>query len=237
MKYKKVMVNEMIKEKEIIEVILNNRVYLYELLHTVFAGVPNEELLKIIGNEHTEMAFYIISDGEDSILYKMSKFVRTIDDKVKEDSEYLSNVKSEYMRLLVGPGRLIAYPWASTYLGKEKILFQESTLKVREIYRKYGFRTHEYKKVADDHIAIELHFMSKMSQIVKEAFESDNEEKMIYFLKAQVEFIKEHMLKWIPKYTKNIQTARTTYLYAQFAEAVEAFINTDLEIIEKDILL
>ncbi len=227
----------MIKEKEIIEVILNNRVYLYELLHTVFAGIPNEELLKIIGTEHTEMAFYLISDEEESVLYKMSKFVRTIGNKVEEDPEFLSKVKSEYMRLLVGPGRLIAYPWASTYLGKEKMLFQESTLKVRETYRKYGFRTQEYKKVADDHIAIELHFMSKMSQLAKEAFDNDNEARMVYFLKAQVEFIKEHMLKWVPKYSKDIEESETTYLYPQFAKAVESFINTDLEILEKEILL
>lgn len=222
------------KNREIIEIFLVNRIYLYELMHTVFGGIPNEELIKIISTEHTSEAFSILSTNEDDILFKMSNFTLGLEEKINDDKSLVDKIKNEYMKLLVGPGRLIAYPWASTYLGKEKMLFQESTLEVRNIYRKYGFITHDYLKVADDHISIELHFMAKMSELVKEAFDNNDGEKIKYYVNAQKEFINKHMLTWIPKYSKEIQKAETAYLYPQFAKAVEAFLNADLEILKNE---
>ena len=141
-------------KNETIEILLANRTHLYELLHVVFGSEPNEELLDILSSPATSQAFALLSEKEDDTMAKMSSFVGKQKDKLASDPEYLANVKSEYTRLMIGPGRLIAYPWESTYSGKENQLFKESTLRVREAYRRYGYLPEQYPRVADDHIAL-----------------------------------------------------------------------------------
>ena len=51
--------------------------------------------------------------------------------------------------MFIGSGNLGAPPWESTYVGKEGLLFQESTLKVRHEYAESGYLPQDYSKVAD----------------------------------------------------------------------------------------
>lgn len=218
-------------QKESIEILLANRVYLYEMLHVVFSGVPNEELIHILAGENTSQAFEILSENEDDMMAKMSHFVQKLGKKLDENPAFLDDVKSEYTKLLIGPGRLVAYPWESTYNGKENLLFQESTLRVRQFYRKYGYLPQEYPHVADDHIALELHFMSKLSQRALDAFQKDDLKETRSLLDGQQVFLKFHMLNWIPKYAENIKKSKTAHMYPQFAQGVDAFIQIDKEFI------
>ena len=223
----------MANQNESIEILLSNRTYLYELLHTVFSGVPNEELLHIISGEQTKEAFSLLSEADDDMMAKMAHFCSTQDKKLAENKEYLEDVKSEYTRLLIGPGKLVAYPWESTYNGKENLLFQESTLRVRQAYRKYGYLPEEYPKVADDHIALELHFMEKLSERVLKSFQEGNTEDVKQVLKDQKVFMKYHLLNWLPKYADAIQKSKTAILYPQFVLATDAFVKVDNELIDE----
>ena len=217
-------------QRENIEVLLANRVYLYELLHTVFSGEPNEELIHIISSEATSEAFELLSENEEDLMHKMAGFTRKQDGKLAADPEYLSHLKSEYTKLLIGPGKMVAYPWESTYNGKENLLFQESTLRVRQAYRKYGYLPEEYPHVADDHIALELHFMAKLSERVLNSFREGNDEDAVKVLKDQKVFMKYHLLNWLPKYAENIQKSKTAYMYPQFGMATDAYVKIDDEL-------
>lgn len=223
----------MANQNESIEILLSNRTYLYELLHTVFSGVPNEELLHIISGESTQEAFRLLSEEDGDLMAKMAHFTSRQDAKLAEDPKYMDEVKSEYTRLLIGPGKLVAYPWESTYNGKENLLFQESTLRVRQAYRKYGYLPEEYPKVADDHIALELHFMAKLSERALHSFQEGNTDDTRQVLKDQKIFMKYHLLNWLPKYAENIQKSRTAIFYPQFAIATDAFVKIDNELIDE----
>ena len=131
-------------QRETIEILLQNRCHLYQVLHTVFSGEPNEELIRQLAGDPTSMAFEILSETKEDIMGKMALFVKKLGERLEERSvedqpSFLDQLKSEYTKLLVGPGKMIAYPWESVYLGKENLLFQESTLRVRQFYRKYGY--------------------------------------------------------------------------------------------------
>ena len=220
-------------QRESIEILLANRLYLYEMLHVVFSGVPNEDLIHILSGENTAQAFSLLSETDDDIMAKMSRFVQKLDGKLAEDPDFMENVKSEYTKLLIGPGRLVAYPWESTYIGKgsEKMLFTESTLRVREFYRKYGYLPQEYPHVADDHIALELHFMSKLSERALKAFQEDDLKETRAMLAGQQAFLKFHMLKWIPQYAEDTKKSKTALMYPQFAQGVKAFLDVDNDFI------
>ncbi|MBR5474927.1 MAG: molecular chaperone TorD family protein [Lachnospiraceae bacterium] len=220
-------------QRESIEILLANRVYLYEMFHVVFSGVPNEELIHILSGEQTRAAFAILSADEKDMMAKMARFTQKLDGKLTENEKFMDNLKSEYTKLLIGPGRLVAYPWESTYNGKENLLFQESTLRVRQFYRTYGYLPQEYPHVADDHIALELHFMAKLSQRALDAFQADDLETCHNLLDGQKVFLKYHMLNWIPQYAENIKKSKTAHMYPQFAQGVDAFIKIDDEFIQE----
>ena len=224
--------NLMENQREIIEILLQNRVHLYQVLHTVFSGEPNEELIHLLAGEATSMAFEILSEEDDDVMAKMSRFVKKLETKLAEtpaegEISFLEAIKNEYTKLLVGPGKLIAYPWESTYCGKETLLFQESTLRVRQFYRKYGYLPQAYPHVADDHISLELHFMAKLSQRALEAFQQEDLQAARNLLEGQQIFMKYHLLNWIPQYAENMKKSKTTHMYPQFALATEAFIKVD----------
>ncbi len=219
-------------QRETMEILLQNRVHLYQVLHTVFSGEPNEELIRQLASEPTRLAFEILSEKDDDVMDKMTGFVKKLETKLDEafaegEPSFLDKVKTEYTKLLVGPGKLVAYPWESTYVGSETLLFQESTLRVRQFYRKYGYLPQGYPHVADDHISLELHFMAKLSQRALEAFQKDDMNTMRYMLEGQQVFMKYHLLNWIPQYAENMKKSKTTYMYPQFALAVDAFIQVD----------
>lgn len=220
--------------REILEIILSNRCFIYGLGHTVFGGEPNLELLNLIAKEHTSEAFALLSVEDEDILGKMSAFVKTFKEKVKRE-DFLENVRGEYVKLLIGPGRLTAYPWASVYLSEEKLLFQETTLKVRKAYGECGFSTSSEENVADDHIAIELDFMQSLSKLAFEAFEKDDLDEFKRLVTYQIKFIEEELITWVPSYAEDMVKSKTAYMYPQFAKAIDAFIAIDLELL-RDII-
>ncbi len=231
-------------QRESIELLLANRLHLYEVFHVVFSGVPNEELIHCLSDEQTGEAFAILSDADDDMMAKMSRFTKKLEGHLAEDEMYIDKLKTEYTRLYVGPGRMVAYPWESTYNGKENLLFQESTLRVRQFYRKYGYLPQEYPHVADDHIALEMHFMSKLSQRALEAFQADNLQEACNMLKGQQMFMKYHLLNWLPKYVAAVSDKKTgyttryktdAYLYPQFIMGVDAFVAVDNDFVAEAI--
>jgi len=74
----------------------------------------------------------------------------------------LAGLKWDYRRLFVGPDRLKAYPWESVYLGKDHILFDEQTIAVRQLYRRFGLQTARQRREPEDHIGLELAFMAHL---------------------------------------------------------------------------
>ena len=216
-------------QNETIELLLANRTHLYGIFHAVFGSAPGEELLDLLSAPATPRAFALLSEKDGDAMAEISRFVRKQKEKYLSDPEYLSHVKAEYTKLMIGPGPLIAYPWESAYSGKEKQLFQESTLRVREAYRKYGYLPAHYPRVADDHIALELHFMAKLSETAFEAFQKGDAGNTVRILKDQRAFIRRHMLSWLPEYARDLGSSQTAYFYPQFGQAVSEFVRIDDE--------
>ena len=59
-----------------------------------------------------------------------------------------------------------APPWESVYVREDKLLFQETTLKVRKKYRKYAFTANELHIEAENYIGLELDFMYHLNNLL-----------------------------------------------------------------------
>ena len=212
--------------REATEVLLCNRLFLYSLLHKLFGREPDEELLNILTAEQTGEAFGLLSEAEKDILDRTATFLKEIREE-KQNPAFLEEAKDEYTRLFIGPVSLVAPPWESVYGQKDAMLFQESTLEVRNTYRQFGLIPEGYPHVADDSLALELHFMALLAQRSLDAFYAGKNEDLAADLNGSADFLKKHLLVWVPKFLERMKSARSNILYPQMCLVLDEFLRKD----------
>lgn len=224
----------MSQQNDAVAILIANRSYLYRLLQRIFGGEPQMEVLKIAADSHTEEALKLLLQEDEHLFEEAFKVLEQVALALQDKPEQiLDKLNSEYTYLFIGPNALPAPPWESVYLSKEKALFQESTLKVRQAYLKYKFLPANYPREADDHLALELDFMAHLSQMAQEYIENGQIEKMKEVLADQKAFLNDHMLLWIDDFAKDIQKSKTHYLYPAMAELTRHYLKIDAALIEE----
>jgi len=224
----------MSQQNDAVAILIANRSYLYRLLQRIFGGEPKMEVLKIATDSHTEEALKLLLQEDEHLFEEAFKVLEQVALALQDKPEQiLDKLNSEYTYLFIGPNALPAPPWESVYLSKEKALFQESTLRVRQAYLKYKFLPANYPREADDHLALELDFMAHLSQIAQEHFENGQIEEMKEILADQKAFLNDHILLWIDDFAKDIQKSKTHYLYPAMAELTRHYLKIDAALIEE----
>ena len=216
------------EQKSTVEILLANRMYVYSLLYKALAREPDAELLELLTAESAGEAFALLGSGEDTLARVPAFFAQV---RGELNDAFVSEARSEFTRLFIGPIRLVAPPWESMYVGKESMLFQESTLAVRRFYQSYGLQPEGYPRVADDSLALELAFMSKMAERACTAFGEDKREELRSALSGACEFLTEHMLVWIPKFLERMKDSPSDVLYPQLCLILSAFLSADRQVL------
>lgn len=224
----------MTNQHEAISILLTGRCYLYPLLQAVFGREPDAALLDAVTGEYTRDVLDLFSVEEGGALAGHLALFATLRHEGEVDlAGLLDRLCDEYTRLLIGPGKVPAPPWESVYLSKDRLLFQESTLKVRRAYQAYGLLPAEYPRVADDHLAMELGFMAHLARISEERFDADDTQGFVQVLTDQKAFLDDHLLKWIGTFAEKMQESKTNLFYPQMAQLAERAITFDRAILEE----
>ncbi len=216
------------EQKSTVEILLANRLYVYSLLYKVFAREPDIELLNLLTAESAGEAFALLGSGDDTLARVPAFFAQL---RGELNDEFVSEARGEFTRLFIGPIKLVAPPWESVYIGKESMLFQESTLAVRRFYQKYGLQPEGYPRVADDSLALELAFMSKLAERASTAFGQEKREELLNALTGSSEFLTKHMLVWIPRFLERMSESPSNVLYPQLCLILSAFISADKDVL------
>jgi putative dimethyl sulfoxide reductase chaperone len=133
----------------------------------------------------------------------------------------------EYARLFVGPNQLVAAPYGSCYLEKERQLMGESTLEALRIYRHYGLAMDEDFKDAPDHVTVELEFQYFLLCKEIAALQNDEPELAADYLGAQLAFSEKFLKKWIPPFTQAIIEGSSSPFYQELARCLQHFIGDE----------
>jgi TorA maturation chaperone TorD len=121
------------------------------------------------------------------------------------------NLKSEQLRLFIGLDRVLVPVWESVYFNESRLVFQEQTIQVREWYARFGLQIERLNKEPDDHIGLELLFISHLASRALQAVDEDPR-SFDELLQAQRDFLTEHLLRWGPAWAKLVnQQARTDF--------------------------
>jgi putative dimethyl sulfoxide reductase chaperone len=201
--------------------LLQNRLYINQLIRFIFDASPEKQQL-----------FTIINHSQWKSLCEISEGIRLIDASIQElhadDGDKIKQWKEEYNRLFVGPNSLPAPLWESVYLSREHLLFDEVTLEVRKCYRKYGLSFIRESNEPDDHIVIELEFLSYLIQKTLDC--EDVETKKVLF-DDQYSFLNNHLLKWCPAFCELLSKSTQFSLYQGAALLLEEYLNLENELI------
>ena len=170
-----------------------------EFLSRAFLREPEEKALQRLVDEDL-FSEWPLPGRED-----MSEGLRCMQKFSSEwESGQLPHLRENFTHLFIGLERTLAPPFSSVYLGKEGILFDEETLKVRDFYTRFGLELGGKNRVPDDHIGIELHFLSTMCRETASAIGTRNNNLRQNFETGIKSFLSDHLLLWIDPLVQNI---------------------------------
>ena len=98
-------------------------------------------------------------------------------------------------------------------------MFSKHSLDVRDFYQSYGWVSKFKNQIPDDHIGIELLFLTIM---VEKYLELDDNVCHIEMRKEIMRFIDEHILSWVPEWNENIQDNALTTGYKGIGTLIQA---------------
>ncbi len=131
--------------------------------------------------------------------------------------EHFSDLKMDYTRLFIGLDTLITAPWESVYYNRERMVFQEQTIQVRNWYARFGLQVEQYNREPDDHIGLEMSFVAHLASLALQALEADDQTTLKELMQAQRDFLAEHPLCWAPTWAKRVKERATTDFYRGMA--------------------
>lgn len=146
--------------------------------------------------------------------------------------QIFSDLKMDYTRLFIGLDTLPTAPWESVYFNRERLVFQEQTLQVRQWYARFGLQVENFNKEPDDHIGLEILFIAHLSSFALQAIEKDDQAELDVVLQAQRKFLEEHLLCWGPAWTRLLLKHAQTDFYRGIAHLTHGALLAAMEFLE-----
>jgi TorA maturation chaperone TorD len=125
-------------------------------------------------------------------------------------------MRIDYTRLFIGPGTVLTPPWESVFFSEERLTFQESTLHVREWYRRFGLEMKKLHSEPDDHIGLELEFLAHLAKLGAAASQQTGQAPG-ELLDAQRAFMAEHLMRWAPVWCGQVRDQARSNFYRGIA--------------------
>ncbi|CAM3555060.1 MULTISPECIES: TorD/DmsD family molecular chaperone [Paenibacillus] len=101
---------------------------------------------------------------------------------------------------------------------------------VAECYETVGVAFNKLHGEADDHLAIELEFMTVLhDRMLNNCYGEDG---LLKLMAAQEQFLEEHLLAWVPSLCEDMKTSTDSPLYRALFRLLEEFLMQDLRMLK-----
>jgi TorA maturation chaperone TorD len=215
-----------------IESFLEARAFAYDILKCAFLQEPSKKFITLLIEGELVQAFPF-ADSNAAIGKAIDRIILYLKHPDVLSRKSCESRHWDYTRMFVGPGKVPAPPWESIYRDVEHLHLSEETLEVRDAYRKYNLLPKDFGHEPDDHIGLELDFMHKLCEMTKEKAEISDETGLVEILKDQKAFLDEHLLKWVPDWTRDVVKSAETDFYKGMVQLLDAYLKLDCEMIEE----
>ena len=215
-----------------IQPFLEARAFAYDILKCAFLQEPSREFIEFLIKREIVQAFPF-ADSHAGFSEALGKIVNYLKEPEVLSERNYDRLHWDYTRMFIGPAKLPAPPWESVYRDADHLHFSKETLDVRNAYRKYNLLPTDFGREPDDHIGLELDFMHRLCEKAKEKARITDKTGLLEILKDQKAFLDEHLLRWVPDWTRDVVNSAETDFYRGMALLLKAFIRLDREIIDE----
>lgn len=180
----------------------------YGLLARLYLREPAAELIA----ELRSMRFPVNTGSE--FMDRGNRLIATYLSRVGTAAQ--GELAADYCRTFLGNGTdsyAAAYPFESVHAGRRRLVMQDARDEVLAVYRAYGLEKGGLMRDAEDHIACELEFMQRLSVRCADALRDGDEEEAERLVRAQLNFLDDHLLNWVGKMTKQMRAFAHTDFY------------------------
>lgn len=143
--------------------------------------------------------------------------VRGLDAMRTGSSTSLDVLTVDRRDLFEGPDHVLACPYESVYLSEEHLTFEAQTLDVRAFYNRFGVQAPSLGNEPDDHIGLELSFISHLCVLGLDAIESGDADAETAVIASIADFLDQHLLLWVTDCLDLILKHATTDFYRGLA--------------------
>jgi TorA maturation chaperone TorD len=128
-------------------------------------------------------------------------------------------LRDDYIRLFAREEFTLAPAYESRYAGVNKSAGDKHLPDVSEFYKSYGWESKFKGKISDDHLGIELLFLTLM---IDKYIALDDEVCQIEMKREIQRYINQHILSWIGEWNKKIQTHSNTLCFKGIGTLIQA---------------
>jgi TorA maturation chaperone TorD len=119
-------------------------------------------------------------------------------------------MQEDFKRLFADNGDLLALPYESAYQHNNLLLSEKIIEEVKGFYKSYGWESKFKGKIPDDHLGVELLFLTLL---IEKYLELDDEICNTEMGNEIRRFIDQHIMSWIREWNENIQEHAKTLSY------------------------
>lgn len=223
--------------------VLQGRQAVYALLARVWADALDVETATILGSSDWKTVLALFEeDGAESLTEQWRAVAAAV------DRWGVADIERAFNWCFMGVGTRVA-PWESVYVTGERLVFQPSTLAVREAYAEWGLAAKKRGSEPDDHIATECDFMAKLAQKAADAFRDGDGAGCKKALAASWVFLSDHLAGFAVQFARslvqaceevagagagNTENAECSFaLYGELSQFSCAFFEYDEKLIDK----
>jgi TorA maturation chaperone TorD len=144
-------------------------------------------------------------------------------------AEGVESLLLDYTRLFLGPTHVIAKPYGSVWLERDKALMGDSTMAVQALYREGGFDMDGEFHELPDHIAAELEFLYLLIYRENEARRDGKPDAQEANAALRRRFLGEHLGRWVGPFTAAVKSGAQTGFYRHLADITDGFVRMEGE--------
>lgn len=219
-----------------LKTVLVGQSLMFGLLGKITYTYPDQELLEVIMEEglFAEAPF---GNKQEQTQKGLSLVNDWLDEYRDQKEQALKELRVDYTGLFIEITDKEISPWESVYFTEERAIFQKSTLKVREWYRRFGLQVTKLYKEPDDHVGLEFAFLSHLAGQAVEALEDGDRDRTQKIIQAQKDFLGEHVLTWVPTWSEQLREYAKTDFYRGISHLVQGSLEETRELLEDQNLL
>jgi TorA maturation chaperone TorD len=137
-----------------------------------------------------------------------------------------------YAFLFLGVGSDNVALCESAYRNERGLLFQNAYFDILEKYREVGLGKREDFSEPEDHLSLEVAYMAHLCRRIISSIETEKEKEAEQFAQFQKNFLEDHLLPWVPKFSSSLSKISPSKFYKALAYLLAGYIKIDFDFLD-----